>query len=169
MKPLFTTLCLLLVSAATAVAQSFSSPFPIILISTNGQSIGDTKIPGTMQIIYHPGQMSNSTDAPTNYNGNIGISVHGSSSAGYPQQSFNLETRDITGADSDATLLGMPAESDWVILNTWNDKSFLRNKLAFDMARGMGDYASRSQLCEVILNGQYNGVYTFGEKNKAWP
>jgi spore coat protein CotH len=63
-------------------------------------------------------------------------------------------------------LLGMPAENDWVLLANYNDKTFLRNFLAFDIFHKMGYYSTRTRFCEVVLNGEYEGIYLLGEKIK---
>jgi hypothetical protein len=42
----------------------------------------------------------------------------------------------------------------------------MRDALAYRIASDMGRYASRSKFCEVVLNGEYNGVYVLLEKVK---
>jgi hypothetical protein len=60
----------------------------------------------------------------------------------------------------------MPAENDWVLTANYNDKAFLRNYLAFDLFTKMGHYAPRTAYCEVVVNGDYQGIYLLGEKIK---
>jgi len=60
----------------------------------------------------------------------------------------------------------MPEEEDWVLHGPYSDKSLIRNLLTFKLARDMGRYASRTRLCELMLNGEYWGVYVFMEKVK---
>jgi len=145
-----------------------SSEIPIVLINTLGQPIpNEPKINALMEIKYNgPGTITY-TSGPSNvYNGHIGIEVRGATSSGYPQRPYALETRDALGADLDVSLFGMPTESDWVLLSNYNDRSLVRNQLAFHLARGMGQYAPRTQLCEVLLDSMYRGIYVFGEKIK---
>ena len=52
------------------------------------------------------------------------------------------------------------------IIANYNDKTFLRNVLAFDLFEKMGHYAPRTKLCEVVVNDIYNGIYVFTEKIK---
>ena len=145
-----------------------SSELPIITILTNGQAIpNDNKIDASMQIRYNgPNEITHVTDDPNVYDGPIGIEVRGASSAGYPQTPYGLETRDADGLDMDVSLLGMPAESDWVLLSNYNDRSLLRNTLSFKLFEDMGQYAPRMRLCEVLLDSIYKGIYVFGEKIK---
>ncbi|HZV68693.1 MAG TPA: CotH kinase family protein [Saprospiraceae bacterium] len=145
-----------------------SSELPIVSIYTLGQPImNDTKIDALMQIRYNgPGNITHLTDNANVYDGNIGIEVRGASSSGYPQTPYALETRLVTGENNDVSLLGMPEESDWVLLSNFNDRSLVRNTLSFKLFQDMGEYSPRMRLCEVLLDSLYKGIYLFGEKIK---
>lgn len=145
-----------------------SSNLPIIIISTNNVNIPDEpKIPGTMKIIDNgPGQINHITDPGNVYDGEIGIEIRGSYSASLPQKPYAIETRDVTGNDSAVSLFGFPKESDFVLIANYNDKVFMRNVLAYKLFNDMGHYASRTRFAEVMVNGDYKGIYVFGEKIK---
>jgi len=152
-----------------AYAQAFtSSNLPIIIIDTYGASIPDEpKIPGMMKIIDNgPGQINHISDAGNIYDGNIGIEIRGASSAGYPQKPYALETRDSQQNQLNVSLFGFPEEHEWVLLANYNDKVFMRNVLAFRLFQQTGHYASRTRFAEVMVNGNYVGIYVFGEKIK---
>lgn len=76
---------------------------------------------------------------------------------------------DSTLHDTAVALLGMPKESDWLLMNTWNDRSFIRNPLMYQLFSAMGHYATRFRFCEVFINGSYEGIYQFTEKIKRDP
>jgi len=146
-----------------------SSALPIVIISTDqGKNIlNDAKIQADMKIIWHgQGQRNFITDSGNVYNGKIGIEIRGAYSASLPQKPYGFETRDSLGENRNVSLLGMPAENDWVLLANYNDKTFLRNVLAFDIFRKMGNYSTRSRYCEVVINNEYQGIYLLGEKIK---
>lgn len=145
-----------------------SSNLPIVLISTGGVPIvDDPSVAGTMQIIDNgPGNTNNVTDVPNNYDGNISIELRGNYSQGLPQKPYKIETLDAEGEELDASLLGMPEESDWCLIANYNDKVFMRNTLAYKLFEEMGHYSPRSQYCEVMVNGDYVGVYMLMEKIK---
>jgi hypothetical protein len=147
---------------------SFSSNLPIIVINTSGQTIVDEpKITASMGIIDNGEGMRNSISDPfNNYDGKIGIEIRGSSSQMFPKKQYGIELRDDTGEGIKAPLLGMPAEEDWVLFAPYNDKSLMRDALAYKLGRDLGWYAPRTRFCEVILNGQYQGVYVLIEKIK---
>lgn len=145
-----------------------SSNLPIIKIFTQGQVIqDDPKITVNMKIIDNgPGIRNYVSDTVYTYDGFAGIEIRGSSSQMFPKKSFGIETRDSLGNDLDTSLLGLPGESDWVLNANFSDKSLMRNVLSYEMAHWMGHYASRHRYCEVMINGQYQGVYIFLEKIK---
>lgn len=145
-----------------------STVLPIFLINTFGQTIPqETKITAGLKIIDNgSGQYNHPGDIPNIYNGDIGIEIRGSSSSGYPQKPYGFETRDSLGNNLNVSLLGMPAENDWILLSSYNDKVFMRNSLAFNLFHHLGHYAPRYRLSEVILNNSYKGIYLFTEKVK---
>ncbi len=145
-----------------------SSNLPIVVINTFGQNIPDEpKVQVHMGIIYNgPGQRNYLTDPFNNYNNFIGIELRGSTSSGFPQKSANFETRDINGVQKDTIILGMPSEHDWILYAPFDDKTCMRNVLTYDIANKTGHYASRTVFCELIVNGQYQGIYVMIEKIK---
>jgi hypothetical protein len=161
------------VSAHSSVAEPFeftSSNLPIVLITTKpGEKIIDaTKITADMKIIYNGGTILNKISDPANvYDGKIGIEIRGRYSASLPQKPYGFETRDSAGNNLNVSILGMPAENDWTLLANYNDKTFLRNFLAFEIFREMGHYSTRSRYCEVVVNNEYQGIYLLTEKIKV--
>ena len=146
-----------------------TSALPIVIINTpNGEKIPDEpKITADMKIIHNgSGQINNITDPGNIYSGKVGIEIRGRYSASLPQKPYGFETRDNAGNNLNVQILDMPEENDWVLTANYNDKAFLRNYLAFDIFRKMGHYAPRTIFCEVVVNGQYQGIYLLGEKIK---
>ena len=147
-----------------------SSNLPIIVITTNGgQSIpDDPKIRATMGVIDNgSGNRNHLTDPYNNYNGYIDIETRGESSQMFPKKSYSLETVDAAGDNINVVLIGLPAENDWILYAPYTDKSMMRNEITFKLSRDIGRYASRTRACEVVLNGNYIGVYTLMEKIKV--
>jgi len=146
-----------------------SSNLPIVVINTNGQAIpDDPKIMAEMGIIDNgAGNMNHPSDPFNNYNGHIGIERRGNSSNHSAlKKSYSIELWDESGLDVEASILGMPAESDWILLANYFDKSLMNNTLTFHLSRAMGNYAPRQRFVEVLLNGEYVGVYALVEKIK---
>ena len=145
-----------------------TSNLPLVVINTNGKTIIDAaKISATMKVISNgTGQVNRPTDVGNIYNGNIGIEIRGAYSSSLPQKPYGIETRDASGANLNVSLLGMPAENDWILLANYNDKTFMRNTLAYELSRRLGHYAPRTRMVEVIVNNEYQGIYILMEKIK---
>ena len=167
-----------LLSWTLSFSQSPASPFvfngsnlPLVKINTENQLISSgPKIMARMEIVDHgQGQQNQLDDVANAYSGWIGIEKRGHSSASFSQAQYNVETRDSLGNNLNVPLLGMPAENDWVLYGPFNDKSLMRNVLTYEFGKRMGRYASRWRFCEVFLNGNYQGVYTFFETIKRDP
>ncbi len=146
---------------------TFSSNLPLVYIHTSATINSDAKVPGTMQIIDNPeGQRNYANDTVYDYNGCIGIKLRGNSSLSFAQKKYTLETWDAEGNDIKASLLGMPTESDWVLLAPYNDLSLVRDVFAYNMWTEMGHWGPRNRMCEVFVNDEYMGIYVFCEKIK---
>ncbi len=154
--------------SASSTAQFTSSNLPLIVINTNNQLIRDEpKIEADMGIIDNGiGERNDLTDTFNNYNGKIGIEIRGSSSQMFPKKQFGIELHDEAGNSVESTLLGLPQQSDWILFAPYNDKSLMRDVLAYKMGRDLGRYAPRTKFCELVLNGEYQGIYVLIEKIK---
>ena len=157
-----------------------SSNLPIVIITTDlipgsdeHYDIPDEpKVPARMKILYVSdttrNYLSNQDDtAFLNYSGRIGIELRGSTSQGHNKKPYGFETRmddDVTNRN--VSLLGMPEENDWILNPMNDDPSFLRDCLSYRLYAAMGHYAPRTRYCEVIVNGDYRGLYFLTEKIK---
>jgi len=163
-------------------SQTFTdSNLPIVIISTDinpGTSlpyeiVDDPDVFGTMKIIKHPDGSRNyltdqNTAALLNYNGRLSIQIRGSSSQNLPKKGYKVTTLlsdNVT--NNNVALLGMPAENDWILNGLAFDPSLMRDYLAYNLSRQMGNYAPRTQYCEVLINGEYKGLYLLQENIKA--
>ncbi|MCJ7450051.1 MAG: CotH kinase family protein [Bacteroidales bacterium] len=132
-----------------------SSNLPIIIINTQpGEIIMDEpKITADMKVIHNGGASLNYVTDPGNvYTGKIGIEIRGRYSASLPQKPYGIETRDLYGNNLDTSLLGLPSENDWILLANYNDKTFLRNFLAFEIFSEMG------QLIDFKINTERENI-----------
>lgn len=161
--------CTLLITGLKAFNQVLtSSNLPIIVINTNGQTIpNDPKITADMGIIYNgTGTRNNTTDPMNHYNGKIGIEIRGQSSQMFPMKSYSIELRDASGESHEKSLFGLPKEADWVLYAPYTDKTLMRNFLAYTMTNELGRWASHCRFVEIVLNGEYIGIYVFMERIK---
>jgi len=117
--------------------------------------------------------MNHIGDSLNGYAGKIGIEKRGSISQAfwYLQKSYGLETRDIAGNDSDAVILSMPKEHDWILYAPFDDHTLMRNAMMYRLGSELGRWTPRSRFCEVQFYNwawqpDYRGVYVMMEKIK---
>ncbi|MDX2362015.1 MAG: CotH kinase family protein [Crocinitomicaceae bacterium] len=145
------------------------SNLPIVIITTqnNAPIIDDPRVIAHMGVIDNgAGNMNNVNDPFTTFDGRIEIEIRGSTSQQYPKKGYGFETQDSAGFNLQVALLGMPPENDWILHGPYPDKTLIRNVLTFDLSRQMGHYAPDTRFCELIINGDYRGVYVAMERIK---
>ncbi len=155
-------------------SQAFTnSNLPIVIITTDGNGISDSpRVLASMKIIFRGEGLRNyisdqDSAEYLNYNGRINIEVRGSSSQTLPKKQYGfstLMTDNIT--ERNGSLLGLPADNDWILNGLGFEPSLMRDYLCYNLSRRIGEYASRTVYCEVIINGGYNGLYVLEEKIK---
>ncbi|MBN2010945.1 CotH kinase family protein [candidate division KSB1 bacterium] len=146
-----------------------SSNIPIIAIDTYGKTIVDEpKIRAHMGIIDNGKGNRNSTNDPFNeYDGWIGIEYRGNASLDISDKKpFTFETRNADDTDRNVELLGMPKENDFILRASYIDKTLMRDALGYYLSRSLGRWAPRTRHVELVLNGNYEGVYVLEEKIK---
>ncbi|MEZ0541726.1 CotH kinase family protein [Fibrella arboris] len=166
----FILLSLLLLSLRAAGQTFTDSNLPIILINTRSAVIVDEpKIVADMYLVDNGAGKRNAVTDRASFSSVIGIELRGATSQlFFPKKPYGIELRDSTGTNSvTKSLLGMPSESDWVLNATYNDKTLVRETLTYAFYRQMSPYyASRFRYCELVLNGEYRGIYILMERLK---
>lgn len=175
-------LLIVMITSYSVTAQTFTdSNLPIVIITTDNdpntglplEIVDDPKILGTMKIIKRPdGTRNYLTDQNTagflNYTGRIGIEIRGSSTQTLPKKQYSLTTLKADNtSNNNVSIFGMPSENDWILNGLGFDPSLVRDYLAYYMSRELGNYASKTEYCEVVINGDYKGLYVFQEKIKS--
>ena len=175
MRKAFFLFLILLLALGTYSQILTDSNLPIVVIETDGGvNIPDEpKVLATMKIIWHQdGSRNYLTDIDNpeflNYDGRIGIERRGSSSQMLNKKPYGLTTLqedDVT--NNNVSLLGMPSENDWVLNSLAFDQTGMRDVLAYELSEKLGQYAPRRVYCEVMINGDYHGLYVLMEKIKV--
>ena len=153
----------------------FSSNLPIAVVDTMGKGINETS-----QTLSFASFIDTTTDGrarltdPSDFAGRAGINIRGKSSAGFAKKQYHFETWDKYDQDTDVSILGFPADSDWILQGPYSDKSLMRNYLTYKWSNDLGRYAVRTRYIEMFLNtdgggvssNDYIGIYVFMEKIK---
>ena len=82
----------------------------------------------------------------------------------YGQGHYGIEIQDEYGMDKEVSLLGMPAESDWILSFDVIDFTLLKNEISFKWFRDMGHYAPRQRFVEVYFNENDTGAISTGDR-----
>ena len=98
----------------------------------------------------------------------------GSSSLQFDKKQFGVRLIDDDGENRNEPILGMPSENNWIMHAPYDDKTLMRNAIAYQLSRDMGRYAPRTRFVELFLHSgdgpvtssHYHGVYMLVERIK---
>lgn len=91
------------------------------------------------------------------------IRVRGNSSRHFDKKSYLLRFTDEDGKYKDHEVMGMDAHYEWALYGPYLDKTLIRNYMWYNIAGEMMEWAPNVRYCEVILNGEYRGLYLMVE------
>lgn len=135
----------------------------------NGDYIGYTKssygsdsINAEMSVIDNTGKYNHQSDKPT-VSSNIVIHARGNSSRYFDKLGYRIKLTDKDGNNNPQALLGMDAHHEWVLHGPYLDKTLIRNYMLYNISGEIMDYAPNVRFCELIINGEYQGVYVLTE------
>ncbi|MFP3153427.1 CotH kinase family protein [Lachnospiraceae bacterium ZAX-1] len=177
------------IGADYSVGEDFTTHLPIVIIDTGNERppINTVDIPeeerripipgvepyryGSIKII-ETGGINTLTDTPS-YDSPISMKRRGNMSMGFEKPQYLVKLLTESGQDNYLPLLGMGAESEWVLNGSMADKSMIRNYLAYSTADKFIPMVPDSEYCEVLYhqNGQfyYEGVYLLLENIRQGP
>ena len=90
----------------------------------------------------------------------IEIKGRGNTSWKHPKKGYNIKL------ENKESLLGLGKAKNWCIIANYSDKTLLRNRFAFYLGNEIlnAEWNPSFRNVDVVLNGEYYGNYTFGEK-----
>ena len=91
------------------------------------------------------------------------IRKRGHSSRRFEKAPYLLNFVDENGEGNPLSVMGMGAHSDWVLYGPYLDKSLVRNYMWYNIAGEIMEWAPNVRYCELIINGQYEGLYLMVE------
>ncbi|SDR21825.1 CotH kinase family protein [Thermostaphylospora chromogena] len=148
---------------------------PVILIDSYGKGKPDREYFDSATMIFEPGSGGTTSlaEAPAVAT-RAGFRLRGQSSSTFEKTPYRIEFWDNDDDDADYPVLGMPADSDWVLRGPFPDKALIREALVYDLGREMGLHAPRYAFAEFYLNtddgpvgdDDYMGLYMIVETIK---
>ena len=77
----------------------------------------------------------------------------------HPKKPYQIKFEDKTA------MLDMPSDKRWLLLAEYSDKTFLRNRIAFELGYlSELEWTPLSQYAELIFNGKHQGLYHITQK-----
>jgi hypothetical protein len=160
-------------------AASFTSHLPILIIQTENARPIDTWsnvfVPSTL-LVFEPKDGRASILGSATMDTRMGIHVRGELAREQDKLKYTVEFwGNHANEDLDRAFLGMPADSDWVLIDPIDaDTSLIKNALASELSNSIQRYAPRAQFAEVylstdggpILQEDFVGFYTVMERIK---
>ena len=156
---------------------AFNSTLPLLVLDTFGRDAA-VSAQGTLVhlSLHEPVNGRASLTNPPTLVTRAGFRVRGSTSSGMPQPGFAVELLDDFNQERDLPLLGLPADSDWILYapNAY-DPVLFHNPFIHQLSRDMGRYSPRTRFVEVFLvrgpgrvrDAHYAGLYVLEEKIKT--
>lgn len=156
---------------------------PLVIIDTGGQEIpgkptaerdqfgqsiytstedGSGVIEVSVSVIENQGRNNHPSDAPA-LTTRSQFRIRGNSSRQFDKKPYLLNFVDEDGNNRDLSVMGMDAHHEWVLNGPYLDKSLVRNYMWYNIAGEIMDYAPNVRFCEVILDGEYQGLYLMVE------
>ena len=161
----------------------FCTHFPIIKIDTNGKTIpgepildassghtlrytmsetGEETILSKLSVIDNVGENNHIEDAPS-VSSDIRIRIRGNSSRHFEKNGYIIKMITSGGLNNPQSLIGMDAHHEWALHGPYLDKTLIRNYICYNLAGDIMGYAPNVRFCELILNGEYQGLYLLTE------
>ncbi len=167
-------------------SNSFTSNIPVIVVNTNGVGFPDCANSDkghtpSAQTDYYKAKRSVDVKiydgTSVIYDRKARMNYRGSSSLNFDKKSYafcpgaancasDKGREDYVKTEKQNMLgVGEAADKDWVLYAAAADPSLIRNRLVFDAYKTMtGQWSVSSRYVEVIVDGEYKGVYVFMDK-----
>ncbi len=153
---------------------AYTSNLPVAVAWTPAGGADFSSNTTVMLSIWEPSDdRTHLTDTPT-VGTRARMRIRGSSSAGLSKKNYDVELWQPTNAkDHDISLLGLPADGDWVFhAPSYFDDALMRNALGYQLSRDIGRYAPRTAPVEMFVargdrpasTSDYVGVYSITEE-----
>lgn len=157
---------------------------PIISIDTGGQKVpgkpitdaegkitgyetsdaGETQITVSLKTYEKEGVYHHLEDAP-DQTATALFRVRGNSSRRFDKSNYKLKLVDEKHPEQNVSLglLGMEPGDEWSLHGPFLDKTLMRNYMWMNLSAQVMGYAPNVRFCEVVLDGEYMGVYVLME------
>ena len=166
--------------------ETFCTHLPLVQIDTGGEEIpgktiidesgrkigytqsseGEDEIRAYIKVTDHE-KTNNHIGDESSVESDIMIHVRGNSSRAFDKSSYAIRLITENGENNSQSIMGVDAHHEWVLHGPYLDKSLMRNYMWYNIAGEIMDYAPNVRFCEMIVNGEYQGLYVMTENVTA--
>ena len=119
---------------------------------------GTTTIKSTMEVVSSKDKYNHLSDESDSL-GDIMIRVRGHSSRQFTKPNYFVRFVNSDGTNNPQEFLGMDSHHEWALHGPFLDKSLIRNYMWYNIAGELMEYSPNVRFCELVLNGEYRGLY----------
>lgn len=139
----------------------FATKLPVVYMNTSGQQIlKENVIWGNIALLDGNGEEQSVFSVPNSIY-RATIKYRGASSySKFDKKQYRIKFyKNKKDSAKKVSLAGMGANSEWVLNGPYLDKTLIRNKLVYDLARELNGWAPDTRFVELFVDGEYQGVY----------
>ena len=139
----------------------FSTTLPVVYMNTKGQQVlKENAIWGNIALLDGNGEERSVFSTPNSIY-RATIKYRGASSySKFDKKQYRIKFyKNKKDSAKKVSLAGMGANSEWVLNGPYLDKTLIRNKLVYDLARELNGWAPDTRFVELFVDGEYQGVY----------
>lgn len=123
---------------------------------------GESRLKASVEITDNAETYNHLEDEPA-VAGTALINIRGRSSREFDKKSYRITLIHEDGINNNQPVMGMDAHHEWVLHGPFLDKTLIRNYLWYNIAGEIMEYSPNVRFCEVIIDGEYQGVYLITE------
>lgn len=144
-------------------------PGDVILSGPGGHTIdytlsetGEETILSKVAVFDNKGKNNHLADTPQ-MSSDIRIRIRGNSSRHFEKKGYIIKLITDDGLNHPQSMMGMDPHHEWALHGPYLDKTLLRNYICYNLAGDIMGYAPNVRFCELVLNGEYRGLYLMTE------
>lgn len=127
-------------------------------MSETGEETIDSKVS-----VFDNEEKNNHIDDIPQVSSEIRIRIRGNSSRHFEKKGYIVKLITDDGFNNPQSVMGMDSHHEWALHGPYLDKTLLRNYICYNLAGDIMGYAPNVRFCELVLNGEYQGLYLMTE------
>ncbi len=164
------------------VEGELNAKLPLIVIDTFGQIVpgepieapvdegveytlnvdGERTITTNVKIYDTEGEYNNVSDTAA-IDMSAEVRLRGNSSRYFDKSSYKINFTNDLGLEEAVNVMGMGGHDEWALYGPFLDKTLLRNYVFINLYGEIDPMTPEMRYCELILNGEYQGLYIMME------